>query len=197
MTPLPDHLLESVAAEAVREGLADALFTVVPTPIGRLTVVSGDRGIVRVGFEEEPVDSVLAYVAERLGPRVLRTDRELADVREKLQEYLEGERTEDLDLPYDLRLVGSPFRRAVLETLEREVHRGDTVRYGELAARVGHPKAARAAGTACATNPIPIVVPCHRVLPSTGGVGNYGGGPPRKVQLLELEGALPPRLASS
>ena len=74
------------------------------------------------------------------------------------------------------------------------VHRGETVRYGELAARVGHPKAARAAGTACATNPIPIVVPCHRVLPSTGGVGNYGGGPPRKVQLLELEGALPPRL---
>jgi methylated-DNA-[protein]-cysteine S-methyltransferase len=197
MTPLPDHLLESVAAEAVREGLADALFTIVPTPIGRLTVVSGDRGIVRVGFEEEPVDRILALVAERMGPRVLRTDRELAGVRDKLQEYLEGERTEDLDMPYDLRLVGSPFRRAVLETLEREVRRGDTVRYGELAARVGHPKAARAAGTACATNPIPIVVPCHRVLPSTGGVGNYGGGPPRKVQLLELEGALPPRLRAT
>jgi methylated-DNA-[protein]-cysteine S-methyltransferase len=195
MTPLPDHLLESVAAEAVREGLADALFTVVPTPIGRLTVVSGDRGIVRVGFEEEPVDDLLARVAMRMGPRVLRTDRELADVREKLQAYLEGEQTEDLDLPYDLQLVVSPFRRQVLETLHRDVHRGETVRYGELAARVGHPKAARATGTACATNPIPIVVPCHRVLPSTGGVGNYGGGPPRKVQLLELEGALPPRLA--
>jgi methylated-DNA-[protein]-cysteine S-methyltransferase len=197
MTPLPDHLLESVAAEAVREGLADALFTVVPTPIGRLTVVSGERGIVRVGFEEEPLDRLLATVASRMGPRVLKTDRELADVREALQEYLEGERTEDLDLPYDLRLVASPFRRAVLETLGREVHRGETVRYGELAARAGNPRAARAAGTACATNPIPIVVPCHRVLPSTGGVGNYGGGSPRKVQLLELEGALPSRTPRS
>ena len=92
--------------------------------------------------------------------------------------------------PYDLRLVRSPFRRHVLETLAGEVGRGHTIRYGELAARVGNPKAARAAGTACATNPIPIIVPCHRVLPSTGGVGNYGGGPPRKVQLLQIEGAL-------
>jgi methylated-DNA-[protein]-cysteine S-methyltransferase len=78
----------------------------------------------------------------------------------------------------------------VLETLASEVHRGETIRYGELAARVGHPGAARAAGSACATNPVPIVVPCHRVLPSTGGVGSYGGGPPRKVRLLEIEGAL-------
>jgi methylated-DNA-[protein]-cysteine S-methyltransferase len=190
MTPLPDHLLESVAAEAVREGLADALFTVVPTPIGRLTVVSGDRGIVRVGFEEEPVDHILAYVASRMGPRVLRTDRELADVREKLQEYLEGARISDLDLPYDLRLVSSPFRREVLETLERSVHRGETVRYGELAARIGHPKAARATGTACATNPIPIVVPCHRVLHTGGGLGGYTGGLERKRYLLHLEGVL-------
>ena len=76
----------------------------------------------------------------------------------------------------------------MLEELATGVHRGQTVRYGELAARVGKPRAARAVGTACATNPIPIIVPCHRVLPSTGGVGSYGGGPPRKVQLLEIEG---------
>jgi methylated-DNA-[protein]-cysteine S-methyltransferase len=194
MTPLPARLLESVAAEAVREGLADALFTRVPTAIGELTVVTGDRGIVRIGFEEEPEDRVLAGVAGALGPRVLRTDRELADVREALQAYLDGERERDLDLPYDLRLVRSPFRRSVLEALHRDVHRGDTIRYGELAARAGNPKAARAAGTACATNPVPIVVPCHRVLPAGGGVGSYGGGAPRKVRLLELEGALPPRL---
>jgi methylated-DNA-[protein]-cysteine S-methyltransferase len=195
MTPLPQQLLESVAAEAVREGLADALFTRVPTPIGVLTVVSGDRGIVRIGFDDEPEDRVLAPVANALGPRVLRSDRELAGVREALQAYLEGEREDDLDLPYDLMLVRSPFRRSVLEALHREVHRGETIRYGELAARAGNPRAARAAGTACATNPIPILVPCHRVLPSGGGVGSYGGGPPLKVRLLELEGALPPRLA--
>lgn len=194
MTPLPDHLLESVAAEAVREGLADALFTSVDTAIGRLLVVTGGRGIVRVGFEEEPEDVVLAGVAAGLGPRVLRSRRELAAVAEQIQAYLDGERAEDLDLPYDLSLVRSPFRRAVLEALAADVHRGQVVRYGELAAKVGHPRAARAAGTACATNPIPIVVPCHRVLPSTGGVGNYGGGAPRKVRLLELEGVLPPRL---
>jgi methylated-DNA-[protein]-cysteine S-methyltransferase len=195
MTPLPDSLLESVAAQAVREGLADALFTTVSTPIGRLLVVSGERGIVRVGFEEQPEDEVLAEVAAGIGPRILRSRRELADVAESLQGYLEGERAGDLGLPYDLSLVRSPFRRQVLERLARDVHRGDVVRYGELAALVGHPKAARAAGTACATNPVPIVVPCHRVLPSGGGVGNYGGGAPRKVQLLELEGALPPRLS--
>jgi len=194
MSPLPPHLLDTLAAEAVRDGLADALYTYVPSPIGTLLVVSGANGIVRVGFEEEPEDRVLAGVVAGLGPRVLRADRELIGVRETLQAYLEGTREGELDLPYDLQLVHSPFRRTVLEILAGDVHRGDVIRYGELAARAGNPKAARAAGTACATNPIPIVVPCHRVLPSAGGVGNYGGGAPRKVQLLELEGALPPRL---
>jgi methylated-DNA-[protein]-cysteine S-methyltransferase len=196
MTPLPQQLLDAVAAEAVQDGLADAVFTRMRTPIGTLTVVSGDRGIVRIGFDDEPEDRVLAPVANALGPRVLRADRELAGVRDALLDYLEGTREDELDLPYDLTLVTSPFRRAVLETLHRDVHRGETVRYGELAARAGNPKAARAAGTACATNPIPILVPCHRVLPSGGGVGNYGGGSPIKVRLLELEGALPPRLGA-
>jgi methylated-DNA-[protein]-cysteine S-methyltransferase len=196
MSPLPERLLESVAAEAVREGLADALYTRVATPIGALTVVTGAGGaVVRVGFEEDPEDRVLAGVAAGVGPRVLRSDRELAPVREALEAYFEEDSGAELRLPYDLRLMRSPFRREVLEALATGTHRGDTVRYGELAARVGKPRAARAVGTACATNPIPIIVPCHRVLPSTGGVGNYGGGVPRKLQLLELEGALPPRLA--
>lgn len=191
MTPLSDQLLDSLAAEAVREGLADALFTRVPTALGPLTVVTGERGaIVRVGFAEEPEDHVLAGVAAAMGPRVLRTDRELTLVRDALQAYLDGERTEDLALPYDLALVRSPFRRAVLETLQHDVHRGETIRYGELAARAGRSGAARAVGTACATNPVPLVVPCHRVLPSGGGIGNYAGGTPRKAQLLHLEGAL-------
>ena len=193
MTPLPDHLLESVAAEAVREGLADALFTRLNTPIGRLTVVQGPEGVVRIGFEHEPEDGVLSQVAEVMGPRILASDRELATTRERLLAYMEGD-LDALDMPYDLRLVRSPFRRQVLETLHDEVPPGRTVTYGALAAAAGNPKAARAIGTACARNPVPIVVPCHRVLPGSGGVGSYGGEPWRKERLLELEGVLPRRL---
>jgi methylated-DNA-[protein]-cysteine S-methyltransferase len=186
MTPLPDSLLESVAAAAVREGLADALFTRLDTPIGRLLVVNGPQGLVRIAFEGELEDRALAEVAAALGPNVIASDRELAAERDALSSYFEGEG--DLDLPVDLRLATAPFRRVVLERL-REVPRGQTVSYGQLAARAGNPKAARAVGTACARNPVPIVVPCHRVLPGTGRLGNYGGGPERKRALLELEGA--------
>ena len=189
MIPLPDHLLESVAAAAVREGLADAVFTRLRTPIGRLLVVQGERGVVRVAFEEEPEDRVLGEVASRLGPRIVASDRELAGARDALSAYLEGDASV-LDLPVDLRFVHAPFRRAVLETLHDTVHRGEVVTYGKLAERSGNPRAFRAAATACARNPVPLVVPCHRVLPSTGGIGNYGGGAARKRTLLELEGAL-------
>jgi methylated-DNA-[protein]-cysteine S-methyltransferase len=192
MTPLSDSLLESVAAAAVREGLADAIYTRLNTPLGRLLVVQGPEGLVRIAFEGEPEDRVLADVVSALGPNVIGSDRELATERDALSEYLEGDAT-TLALPVDLRLMAAPFRRAVLEKL-REVPRGQTVSYGELAARSGNPKAARAVGSACARNPIPIVVPCHRVLPGTGRLGNYGGGPERKRVLLELEGVLPSAL---
>jgi methylated-DNA-[protein]-cysteine S-methyltransferase len=190
MTPLPDSLLEAVAAAAVREGLADAVFTRIATPIGRLLVVQGERGVVRVGFEEEPEDRVLAEVAATLGPRIVASDRELAATRDTLDAYFAGE-GDPQGLPFDLALVPAPFRHAVLETLHDSVPRGAVVTYGKLAARAGNPRAHRAAATACARNPIPIVVPCHRVLPSGGGIGNYGGGPERKRALLELEGAIP------
>jgi methylated-DNA-[protein]-cysteine S-methyltransferase len=190
MSPLPSALLESVAAAAVREGLADAVFTRLPSPLGRLLVVQGPAGLVRIGFEEEPEDHALAAVAAALGPRIVASDRELAEVRDALSAYLEGDR-EQLELPVDLRLMTAPFRRRVLETLHDEIQRGQTVTYGALAARAGNPGAARAVGTACARNPVPIVVPCHRVLPGSGGVGAYGGGPERKRALLELEGAIP------
>ncbi len=186
---LPASLLEAVASAAVREGLADALFTRLHTPIGKLLVVTGPRGVVRVGFEEEPEDAVLGEVASALGPRVVGSDTELATVRDALSAYLEGD-TSSLDLPVDLELVHAPFRRMVLETLHDTVGRGEVVTYGGLAARSGRPKAFRAAATACARNPVPIVVPCHRVLPGSGGIGNYGGGPDRKRALLTLEGAL-------
>jgi methylated-DNA-[protein]-cysteine S-methyltransferase len=188
MTPLSDALLESFAAAAVREGLADAVFTRLSTPLGRLLVVQGPEGLVRIAFPGEPDDHVLAEVAADLGPRIIASDRELASERDALSAYLEGE-SAVLKLPADLRLMHAPFRRAVLETL-RAVPRGETITYGALAARAGNPRAYRAVGTACARNPVPIVVPCHRVLPGGGGIGNYGGGPERKRALLELEGVL-------
>ena len=187
MTPLPEALLESVAAAAVREGLADAVFTRLKSPIGRLLVVQGERGVVRVGFEDEPEDRVLAEVAARFGPRLVGSDRELAPTRDALDAYFAGEG--DPGLPVDLSLVAAPFRHAVLETLHDEVARGQVVTYGDLARRAGNPRAYRAAATACARNPIPILVPCHRVLPGGGGLGAYGGGPERKRALLALEGA--------
>ena len=147
----------------------------------------------RIGFEGEPEDRVLAEVAQALGPNIVGSDRELAGERDALSDYLEGGATV-LALPVDLRLIGTPFRRTVLETLYRDVHRGETISYGRLAAAAGYPRAARAVGTACARNPVPIVVPCHRVLPGSGRLGSYGGGPQRKRALLELEGALPMRL---
>jgi methylated-DNA-[protein]-cysteine S-methyltransferase len=189
MSPLPDSLLEAVASAAVREGLADAVFTRLSTPIGRLLVVQGPNGIVRVGFEEESEDALLAGVAAQLAPRVVASDRELAVARDALSAYLEGDEAA-LELPVDLGLVHAPFRRAVLETLHASVARGQVVTYGALAERSGRPKAHRAAASACARNPVPIVVPCHRVLPGSGGIGNYGGGAARKQVLLELEGAL-------
>jgi methylated-DNA-[protein]-cysteine S-methyltransferase len=188
MTPLPDALLESVAAAAVREGLADALFTRLETPIGRLLVVQGERGVLRVAFEEEPEDRVLGEVAARFGPRLIASDRELAPTRDALDAYFAGE-GDPHALPVDLSLVAAPFRHAVLETLHDEVGAGQVVTYGDLARRAGNPRAHRAAATACARNPIPILVPCHRVLPGGGGLGAYGGGPERKRVLLTLEGA--------
>ena len=185
---LPASLLDAIASAAVREGLADAVYTRLRTPIGTLLIVQGERGVVRVGFPEESQDALLAQVAAGLGPRIVASDRELAGTRDIVSAYFEGE-DPSLDLPVDLSLVRSDFRRAALQTLHDEVGPGEVVTYAKLAARIGHPKAARAVGSACATNPVPIVVPCHRVLPSSGGIGNDGGGPERKRRLLAHEGA--------
>ena len=183
---LSAELLDSIASAAVREGLADAIYTRLDTPIGKLLIVQGERGVVRIGFPEEPVDALLAQVAGRIGPRIVASDRELATTRDAFSAYFEGE---PLDLPADLSLVRSDFRRDALSVLRDEVGLGQVVTYRGLAEKVGRPKAARAVGSACATNPVPIVVPCHRVLPGSGGVGSYGGGPDRKRLLLAHEGA--------
>ena len=188
MSPLSEQFLDRLASAAVQEGLADAVYTTLKTPIGPLVVVQGARGVLRIAFEGEPLDRTLAGVAAGVGPRIVQSDRELAATRDTLSDYFEGD-DHTLELPVDLSLVGGPFRRAVLDTLHREVRHGEVVTYGELARQAGNPRAVRAVGTACAGNPVPIVVPCHRVLPSTRRLGNYGGGPERKRALLSLEGA--------
>src|SRR5215475_1989441 len=120
MTPLTEKFLDSLAAAAVREGLADAIYTRLPTPIGRLLVVQGEEGVLRIGFEEEAEDRLLADVVTGVGPRVIESDRELSATRDALSAYLEGD-SMTLTLPVDLRLARAPFRREVLETLHRDV----------------------------------------------------------------------------
>lgn len=187
MSPTKEFL-ERLSTAAVDGGLTDVTYDFVVTPIGRLLVATTDRGVCRVAFQQEDSEPVLDQLASEIGARIVRSSANTEVVREALAAYLEGEQV-DLTFPVDLRLTRSQFRRTVLELL-RKIGRGQVVTYGELAQRAGIPRAARAVGTACATNPVPIIVPCHRVLPAGGGVGNYGGGPDRKLFLLELEGAL-------
>jgi methylated-DNA-[protein]-cysteine S-methyltransferase len=185
MTPTTEWL-EQLAAAALEQGTAEVTYAHVDTPIGRLLIAQSQRGVCRVAFPEEETDEVLEEIARGIGPRIVRSERATAPVRAAVHDYLAGSTT-GIDYPVDLTLMRSPFRRAVLKELST-VARGRVVTYGRLAALAGRPRAARAAGTACALNPVPIVVPCHRVVPSGGGVGSYGGGPERKRWLLGLEG---------
>jgi len=186
---LEPRFLEDLAAAAVSEGLADVVYGTVRTPLGRMLVARSDKGLCRVAFAEESSDDVLMELAAGLGPRVVASERATKDVCDALVSYLEGERVE-LDFPVDLSLVASAFRRQVLLEGLGRIPRGRVITYGDIAASIGHPRAARAAGTALARNPVPIVVPCHRVVPAGGSIGNYGGSPWRKRFLLELEGAI-------
>lgn len=191
---LGEAFAEKLADSAVAEGLADALYATAPSPVGRLLVVVSDAGVCRIGFAEEDIESSLAEVAARIGPRILHSQRHTEAVTAALEAFFEGD-PGALDVPVDMTLVRSDFQRSVLDAL-RSVGTGQVTTYGRLAATIGHPGAARAVGTALGRNPIPIVVPCHRVLPASGGVGGYGGGPERKRFLLRLEGASPEALLS-
>ena len=179
-------LVDAALRRADAEGLVDVGWVVEDTPIGPLTLAATSAGVVRIGFgHEEPM---LDELASEVSPRVVHLPGRLDEVRRELEEYFAGRRR-SFDVPVDRRLSRG-YRRTVLEALSREVPYGQTVSYKELAERTGNPKASRAVGSAMATNPIPIVVPCHRVVPSTGGIGKYGGSEWRKEFLLHLEGAL-------
>lgn len=181
--PTADLAAARVRAEAA--GLVDVAYTVTDSPIGRLLVAVTPAGLVRLAFEREGESEVVTELADRISPRVLEAPERLDEVRRELDEYFGGRR-DHFEVPLDWRLSAG-FRRNVLERLYRDVGYGRTVSYLELATMVGNPRASRAVGTAMATNPIPVVVPCHRVLRTGGQLGGYGGGLAAKTALLQLE----------
>ena len=170
-------------AAALAEGLVDVRYDVTESPVGELFLASTDRGLCRISYRLEGQEEELART---YGVRVLRMP--LDSVRRELDEYFDGDRRE-FDLPLDLRVA--PFHEAVLHELAR-VPYGRTETYGTLAAKVGRPKAARAVGTVMNRNPIPIVLPCHRIVGANGSLTGYAGGLHVKRALLELEGAMLP-----
>jgi methylated-DNA-[protein]-cysteine S-methyltransferase len=182
VSPDLDRRFRDAAADL---GLIDVGFDVVDSPIGDLLVAASDRGLAAISFDSEPEDS-LERLARIAGPRVLRSPRSVDGARRELDQYFEGRRR-SFDLSLDLRAL-PPFTLSVLDRLAR-VPYGETTTYGELARRVGHPRAARAVGTVMNRNRIPIVLPCHRVVGATGSLTGYAGGLEVKERLLELEGA--------
>jgi methylated-DNA-[protein]-cysteine S-methyltransferase len=180
-----DELVARALARADATGLVDVAWATEDSPIGPLTLAATPGGLVQIAFGAG--EDVLDELARRVSPRVVHLPRRLDAVRRQLDEYFAGERR-DFDVVLDRRLSRG-YRLEVLEALSR-VPFGQTVTYKDLADRTGHPGASRAVGTAMATNPIPVVVPCHRVLRSGGALGGYGGGLDAKVWLLRHEGAL-------
>ena len=169
---------------AEREGLLDVAYRTLDTPVGSLLLAATERGLVRVAFGREDHELVLAALAARLSPRVLAAPRRLDPVAAELDRYFGGRLTR-FSVPVDL-VLARGFRRAVLGHL-RQIGYGRTESYAEVAAAAGNPRAVRAVGSACATNPVPVVVPCHRVVRADHTLGGYVGGLEAKRALLELE----------
>jgi methylated-DNA-[protein]-cysteine S-methyltransferase len=178
------HARLAVAAE--RDDLLDVAYRTVDSPIGTLLIAATPAGLVRVAFSSEGHDDVLQNLSDRISSRLLHAPARLDAVTRQLDEYFAGSR-HSFDVPLDWQL-SKGFRRLVLEHLAADISYGSTASYGTLARLSGSPKAVRAVGTTCATNPIPVVVPCHRVVRSDGTMGNYRGGPAAKRALLDLEG---------
>ncbi|EGD55546.1 methylated-DNA--[protein]-cysteine S-methyltransferase [Gordonia neofelifaecis] len=180
------RLRAGLATAAVEATVLDVAYRTVDTPIGPLLLATTETGLVRVAFEREGFDAVLDALAATVSPRLLRAPRRLDAVAAELEEYFAGRRRL-FDVPLDFRL-SSGFRQRVQQYLPH-IGYGTTQSYKEVATSVGNPNAVRAVGTACATNPLPVVVPCHRVLRADGGLGGYLGGVEAKTSLLTLEGA--------
>ena len=181
------QLKERLAERAAAEGILDVAYATADSPFGELLLAATPRGLVRVGLPSQDAGELLEDLAGRVSPRVLEAPARFNRTRRELDLYFEG-RLRDFDLPLDWQL-SRDFRRRALRAVAR-IPYGETRSYMQVAAGAGNERAVRAAGTACGSNPIPIVVPCHRVLRTGGALGGYGGGLPMKRSLLELEGAL-------
>ena len=178
------RLHDQLVAVADTDQLLDVAYRTVDSPVGTLLLAATDQGLVRVAYQLEDHDQVLQTLSERVSPRILYAPRRLDQVARQLAEYFDGDRR-DFVLPLDFRLAHG-FRREVLACLVM-IDYGQTETYAQVAAATGHPRAVRAVGTACATNPLPVIVPCHRVLRSDGKLGGYVGGLQTKTALLSLE----------
>lgn len=178
------RLHDGLVERAEADGLLDVAYRQVDSPLGSLLVALTDAGVVRVAFEGEGHDDVLAALAAAVSPRLLRSGRRTDAAARQLDEYFAGRRRR-FELPVDLQLV-TGFRRHVIARLP-DIDYGHTASYAELAALAGRPAAVRAVGSACANNPVPVVVPCHRIVRSDGTIGQYRGGTDAKVTLLTLE----------
>jgi methylated-DNA-[protein]-cysteine S-methyltransferase len=181
-----ERLHRRLVAAAAREGILDVTYRTVSTPVGSLLLAGTAAGLVRVAYQGQGHDAALAQLAELVSPRILHAPGRLDPVARQLDEYFSGRR-HAFDVPVDLRL-SKGFRRSVLDHLQ-QIPYGITESYAQVATAAGSPRAVRAAGTACATNPVPIVVPCHRVIRSDGSYGPYAGGADAKLTLLTLEAA--------
>ena len=175
-----------LVATAEKEGVLDVTYRVVDSPVGSLLLAATDVGLVRVAYAVEGHDAVLQQLADRVSPRIMQSSARLDGVARQLDEYFASAR-KVFDAPLDWRLSAG-FRSVVLHHLP-EIAYGRTVSYAAVAELAGNPKAVRAVGTACATNPLPVVVPCHRVVRSDGAMGGYLGGVDAKRTLLALEAA--------
>jgi len=172
------------AADAAE--VLDVAYRTIDTPVGTLLLAATTAGLVRVAYDVEGHDAVLAGLADRISPRVLRAPARLDNAARQIDEYFAKRRTV-FEVQVDLRLAEG-FRRNVIEHL-RDIGYGRRESYAAVAAAIGNPRAVRAVGTACAHNPLPVVIPCHRVVRSDGSTGQYVGGPLAKSTLLDLEAA--------
>jgi methylated-DNA-[protein]-cysteine S-methyltransferase len=181
-----NRLHQRLGRDADDAGLLDIAYRTVDSPVGSLLVAATTVGVLRVAFDVQDHAAVLAELADAVSPRILRAPARLDLVARQLDEYFAKRRT-TFDVGVDLRLAGG-FRKSVIEHL-RDIAYGRTESYATVAAAVGNPRAVRAVGTACALNPVPLVIPCHRVVRSDGSPGQYAGGADAKTALLRLEAA--------
>jgi methylated-DNA-[protein]-cysteine S-methyltransferase len=186
--PTTERMAAELRRHATESGLLDVAYAPLESPLGELLVAVTPRGLVRIAYPGEDAEQVLEELAAGVSPRILRAPERTDTVRRELDDYFAGRRR-TFDLPLDWSMVHG-FATQILRATAR-VPFGSVATYGQVATQAGSPRAARAAGNALHVNPIPIVVPCHRIVPASGGLGGYGGGQERKRYLLDLEGVHP------